>query len=340
MKRIFLGLIVLAVYSSCNKVNNLVDPTIATDLPDIVVTGPKINNNFIQANKTYNLLGYGYDVTGKYADTSAVRSSAINVAALDINNPYSVNFNGSTYSGWETINAVDAADYSSQLSNMLSETTGLNQFKGSITTPFPGQNSFSPKYIYASYSYIFRHKKIAITADYDLLKHYLTPAFIQDSQNLTPADLVKKYGTHILADISIGAKLNVTYQAETTSPTRKAALKAGFNYAMGKVFNLFTGSLDPINTTDLQTVSSPKIVYDAIGADLSKIKVNTTTSTPTVEIIDWANSSTASGAAFIGIGIKKNSLIPLHELISDPVQKTAVKTYIAGYLTSQQVKLN
>jgi hypothetical protein len=335
-KKILLAFAVLAIFYGCKKQSQ---PAIKTSsLPEISVTGFATTGNApIRGDKIYNLLGYGYDITGKYADTSAVRSQAINIAAFGTDNPDRVVFDESKTSASQIINAKDAEDFSQQLSARLDESNGFKFFKGSVTAPFPGQNALSAKYVYGNYAMIIQQKRIKTNASNGLLMNYLTPAFTHDILALSAADLVKKYGTHVLADIVLGAKLNIMYQAETTAPTRAASEFAGFNFAIKKVFGLFTGSLDPINTTDLQTISSPQIVYEAAGADLSKIKVNTTSRTPTVDVADWHLSSTEAGAAFIDIS--KSGLIPLYALIADPARKATVQSYITKYLMDQQVKL-
>jgi hypothetical protein len=106
---------------------------------------------------------------------------------------------------------------------------------------------------------------------------------------------------------------------------------------MNKVFGLSTGALDPINNVDLSAVSSPKLVYEAEGADQSQLNVNTTSKIPTLNITNWHHSSTEASAVFIDIS--ENGLIPLYELIADPVKHSSVKEYIINYLTIQQVKL-
>jgi hypothetical protein len=340
MKKIILPLLVIITLYACKKSDLAANVPVKT-LPDsnILVTGPPANalNSSLNIDKTYNLLGYGYDITGKYADTSAVRGQAINMAAFDAGNPNRVVTDLSATSTFNIINAVNAEDLSAQISARLTETNGLKQFKQAIVSPFADGNALSSAYVYGYYAVIIDQQRLKINAGNNLLVNYLTPSFVSDSQTLSAADLVKKYGTHVLSDIQLGAKFNIIYQAKTNSTSRLAAASAGFRYAIDKVFGLFSGALDPINTVDLNTVSSPKLVYEAKGADQSKLKWNTSSKTPTLDITAWRLSSTEASAAFIDIS--PNGLIPLDALISDPIKQAEVKSFISNYLVAQQVKL-
>jgi hypothetical protein len=90
--------------------------------------------------------------------------------------------------------------------------------------------------------------------------------------------------------------------------------------------------------TVLQTVSSAKVVYEAIGSDPAKIKESRSPNGTTVDIIDWFTSSNMDNAVFIDIG--RDGLIPLYKLIADPVRKIEVQNYTARFLIAQQVKLS
>jgi hypothetical protein len=196
MKRILIPLVAIVILYSCKKSN------ISTNSPDkllpdsnILVSTTPVNpvNSVLKVDKTYNLLGYGYDITGKYADTSAVRGQAINVAAYDVNNPGRLVIDLSKIATSHIINAENAESYSEQLASRLAESRGLKQFKGSLISPFSDVDALSSKYVYGDYAVIIQQKRIKMQNNYDLLKNYLTSAFIQDSQAFSAAELVKKY---------------------------------------------------------------------------------------------------------------------------------------------------
>ena len=338
MKKTVVFLSFLCAIYSCKKSNQTPANTIPLTPAKITVSvSPLVTNNTTpQGSATYNLLSYGYDITGKYADTSAVRSVVIDIAAFDANNPGRFDTSLATAGQSKVIYGQNAESFSSQLSVGLTETTGFNDFKGSITSVFPAPDAFSKKYVYASYSYIIQLKRVGFSGDTALLAKYVTPQFSRDVQLLNPADLVRIYGTHVLCDIDLGARFNVIYQGATSNTNTFSAVFAGFNYAMGNVFGLSTGSLDPISKYDLATISNPKIFYNAVGGDLTKLN-ETTADGKKIIIQDWQNSATLANAVFIDIN--QNGLIPLYELISDAAQKAKVKAYITSYVAGNQVKL-
>jgi len=339
MKKTVVFLSFLCAIYSCKKSNQTPANNISLTPAKITVSTSAlaINNTTPQGSPTYNLLSYGYDITGKYADTSAVRSVVFDIAAFDANNPGRFGISLTTVGQSKVIYGQNAENFSSQLSVGLAETTGFDDFKGSITSVFPAPDAFSKKYVYASYSYIIQVKSVGFTGDSTLLAKYVTPQFSQDIQLLSPADLVKKYGTHVLCDIDLGARFNVIYQGATSNTNTFSAVFAGFNYAMGNVFDLSTGSLDPINKNNLATISNPKIFYNAVGGDLTKLNEFNTTDGKKIIIQDWQNSATLANAVFIDIN--KNGLIPLYQFISDAAQKAKVKAYITSYVAGNQVKL-
>lgn len=341
MKKMLVLLVVVGTLFSCKKTAE--DLALNSDVieSNILVTGPKIseNNPEPQGDGIYNLLGYGYDVTGKYADVSAVRGHAVNAGLYAINNPDRFELNNSDTTGTRVIQAKNAEDFAWKISTRLKQSTGFKFFKAELTTPFANDNPLTTKYVYGSYTLILQHQRVKIMELHSQLQNYLTPAFKTDLKTMTAEELVKKYGTHILSNIILGAKLNVLYQASTKAEDKEAAQLAGFTYALKKVFNLATGALDPINENALKTISSPKLTYDAVGADITKLKpiFSDTLITPAININDWQLSASKTNAQFVDID--ENGLIPLYDLIADSIKKEAVREYIRTYLAQQQVKL-
>jgi hypothetical protein len=70
----------------------------------------------------------------------------------------------------------------------------------------------------------------------NVLENFLTPEFKKNRQTLSAANLVKKYGTHVLSNVHIGATFNVFYQAATNASDRSASQITGFTYVLRKVF--------------------------------------------------------------------------------------------------------
>lgn len=287
-----------------------------------------------------DLLGYGYNVTGEFGNSSAATYSVVDIAKLKSEQPTRVEWDLSKKQEGTLIAGENAKSYLSKITAKLTSTVGvLSLFKGTITASYTDSNAFSSKYIYSSYNLIIQQKRVKFNADNTLLQSYLTPSFISDVQNSSPQVIVSKYGTHVLSDIILGAKLQVLYQSETSKSDRATASAAGVDVSVKAIFSINTGYT--YTSKDVNENTYQKLHYKTNGGDPSKsligdIAIGSTL--PTVNISAWQNSSTVSNAELIDIS--ENGLIPIYELIADPTKKAAVKTYVDQYLIDHQVQLS
>lgn len=290
-----------------------------------------------QGDSNYRILGYGYDVTDRYADIHSVRKPVVDLQKYFVVFPNRLYVSRSTSGGSEELRASDIKNLSEKISAKYKDTNNeLTGFRNTFTSAFPGASPFSKKYVYGYYTYIMQWKSLSTEIYYDHGKGYLTKEFELDVQALSPKELVAKYGTHVLSAITLGAKFTAIYQAETSSEDRYSSLAYGFNYAMKKVFFLNTSDLYTV-TPPLNSVISPKIAFKFVGGDVSKIKIDDTKKTPTFKTFwDWANTASEGREEFIDIG--KNGTVPLSEMIEDPNKKKAVEEYIQSYLAENEIK--
>ncbi|HVI49203.1 MAG TPA: MAC/perforin domain-containing protein [Chitinophaga sp.] len=287
-----------------------------------------------------DLLGYGYDVTGEYANSSASKFSVINVNALQNAQPLRVEWDLSRTQAGNLTSGENARSYLEKRSTKVKGSLDLALFKGSIETSFSSSNYLSTKFIYSSYDLIIKQKRVKLNADISLLKQYLQPTFLSDVQNRPPADIVNAYGTHVLIDIILGAKLEVMYQSESIASERSRASEIGIDVGLKKIFNLGAGLNYSYSDEEKNANFSQQLHYRTIGGDPSRSLIGQTpigSSTPTVDIANWQSSSTVANAELIDFG--DNGILPLFELIDDPIKKEAVKNYIIQYLKDRQASL-
>jgi hypothetical protein len=129
---------------------------------------------------------------------------------------------------------VDAFDYLKERNNEVSVSTkasygfgegqndtNLFMFGGGLGVDYSSatQYAYSSRYSYASCDTIKNKKRIYVSADVAFLRNYLNPVFVSDLNTLPAKDIIKKYGTHVLTDITIGGRLNLVYESEITSTT-------------------------------------------------------------------------------------------------------------------------
>jgi len=340
MKKLMLFLAVIAMLASCKKKSDEVSSSeeVLSENIAIEISGPfKMKDPIQQGNAKFNFLGYGYDITDEYSSANSVRAEIVDISTFSqIKN--SVANPKSTQGYWEAYSGENALDLAAKLSNKFSLTKDLKVFGNTIAKAFPNLNPFGEKHIYGYYSSIFIRMSFLVVEDYkNDLKNYLSPNFKQDIVMLNAADLVEKYGTHLLTNINLGSKLSVVYQAEAPKDNRKNISATGLRYAMKRIFELPTGQLDPINLKELNANNFAKIYVTAVGRDQSKLEINNINDRQFINITEWSNSLTEERVKFIGLA--KDGLIPLEDFILNTQKKAQVKAYIAKYIGERSVKI-
>ncbi|WP_413669990.1 MAC/perforin domain-containing protein [Mucilaginibacter sp. Mucisp86] len=325
-----------SIFSSCTK--DLVRAPGADN-----VQSSKLTTHSGVDNK-YDLLGFGYDITGEYASSNSATYPVIDMDKLVQNEPgrYVPDNNVSQYAEYAA--GGNASDYLHSLTvNTTSTLTpaGASKFwSATLTVNFHETSKISSKYSYASASLIIKQKRLKFNAPIDLIKStYLTSVFKSDVASMSAQQLVTKYGTHVLTDIILGAKLNVFYRSQTSSSNRGLSVKAGLDvHGMFRTFGFksdVTYADSSVNSNYDQTM-----YYSTVGGDGTKGvfgQLSLDNSAPKVDIAPWQSTCTRDNAAFIQISNAPGTLIQLSDLIDDAAKKQAVADYITQYLASHNV---
>jgi hypothetical protein len=340
MKQLLSFIFLLSILTSCSKQD--IEPEDEQETPsrtDDTITVTNHNPDYALPSSAvgeYNLLGHGYDVTGPFAEASAAGHQIIDVLKYKENHPGAVDLGRSNVGEARTFASENYAHYFRMLSSRTGGTKDQRLFKGAITSYFPDQDALSDKYIYSSYTLLVERKRVKMMNDISYLKKYVKETFKADVQSKSPQEIVEKYGTHILTDITLGAKLVVLYQAETENRDREKAAKLGLTVAMGNVFGFSTGDIDNAKATSATGNFSQKLSYRAFNGDPDKISqtVSPGSKHPTVDISGWHQSLVNTEDVLIDFHDLRNSLVPLYDVIEDPVKQEEVRAFIEAYLES------
>lgn len=329
-----------AILASCKKnsgESTTPDPKekLSPDIELVVKGATQESQPLYPWSKTYDFLGFGYDVTDKFNDQAAVRANVVDVPAFAASEPQRVIESRGTEGSWKNIQANDAVALSEKLSNSFTETKGLKLFGNTVENIFPGTVATDKKYVYGYYSNYMIWKRYSFYGQ--TINNFLTAGFKNDITKLSAEELVHKYGTHVLTQIELGSKFDVIYQAEATEQNRGAIIMEGLRYALKHTFGLASGYLDEVNLRDLNANSSAKIHYSSIGGDISKLKPEIVNNKLKLNITDWRASTTEDKARFIGV--YNNGLEPLDSFIDDAAKKAQVKSYLEQYFAAKAVKL-
>ena len=162
----------------------------------------------------YDLLGYGYNATGQYANSISSTFPIVDVARLKADHPTYVDQSGAETGTILFETAQNAEEFVLKLTSKVSIGGSYNElFKGSIDENFSSTDKFSSKYVYAMYSQKVIKRRVRMVPDYAMLRSYLHQDFVNNLQTKSPYELVNIYGTHVLSDIKLGGEVSLIYRA-------------------------------------------------------------------------------------------------------------------------------
>ena len=300
---------------------------------------PQSVNTRSAGDGVYDILGYGYDITGPYLDTKSSRAIVFDTNKLlekGLITPYKLEESRFRYSSGK-----DVIDFTTNMSSSLQMSTpGILKVIGgaSLNIAFGGNSHYNSDYsfAYCTQQYIDSRYRIS-EADINVLKTCLTKQFIERLSTYTPEQIVEEYGTHVLKDIYLGAKFEVYYMAKSTSSSKKESINAGLG---ASVFSLFKmdGKFQYDESLAI-TNKEQSLYYFTIGGDPAvgvQGSLNPENS-PSIDIGKWMASVKSSTPKFIDVDNNSQSFIPIYELVTDPTKKQTLKAYIDNYIKSKEV---
>lgn len=300
---------------------------------------PQSVNTRSAGDGVYDILGYGYDITGPYLDTKSSRAIVFDTNKLlekGLITPYKLEESRFRYSSGK-----DVIDFTTNMSSSLQMSTpGILKVIGgaSLNIAFGGNSHYNSDYsfAYCTQQYIDSRYRIS-EADINVLKTCLTKQFIERLSTYTPKQIVEEYGTHVLKDIYLGAKFEVYYMAKSTSSSKKESINAGLGASLFSLFKM-DGKFQYDESLAI-TNKEQSLYYFTIGGDPAvgvQGSLNPENS-PSIDIGKWMASVKSSTPKFIDVDNNSQSFIPIYELVTDPTKKQTLKAYIDNYIKSKEV---
>lgn len=300
---------------------------------------PQSVNTRSVGDGVYDILGYGYDITGPYLDTKSSRAIVFDTNKLlekGLITPYKLEESRFRYSSGK-----DVIDFTTNMSSSLQMSTpGILKVIGgaSLNIAFGGNSHYNSDYsfAYCTQQYIDSRYRIS-EADINVLKTCLTKQFIERLSTYTPEQIVEEYGTHVLKDIYLGAKFEVYYMAKSTSSSKKESINAGLGASLFSLFKM-DGKFQYDESLAI-TNKEQSLYYFTIGGDPAvgvQGSLNPENS-PSIDIGKWMASVKSSTPKFIDVDNNSQSFIPIYELVTDPTKKQTLKAYIDNYIKSKEV---
>ncbi|QIK55001.1 hypothetical protein G7051_11895 [Dysgonomonas sp. HDW5B] len=321
------------------------------------------------ADGNNDALGFSYDITDNYLDIDATKYRVIDMDKFAKDNPLliyrpsSTKINQDIYAGSDSENMlqdiIEKSGFSGSVGSKVLEESGsttksiikkLLPFTGTIKGGVNKEKQETYKYASCfSYAQAFikkRVKRLYIDADANLLSNYLTEQFTKDINTKSADELVAKYGTHVLADITIGGSYNVIYRSsiveETNTEIKKKTVTAGLNASLGKIGLDTNGSSTTEETKTYSTKNTNwqiSIVCEAgegTGTSMSFDSSTGITNT-SINFHSWQASVTDRNSKLVEVNW--NKIFFIYDFIKDPTKKAAVKAAVVRYVAGRQLQL-
>ena len=303
----------------------------------------------------YDALGMSYDATVSNLSDLAVRLPVIDLNKIDTNRVVvstASGSNGGFYYGANSEDYVKEIVEKTGVSLSMSDTikSGSEGNKKMLFSGTLSQNknltskySYSSQYSFASHDQVFRIKYIRFNYAIADLKKLLIYTFLEDLDNYTPDQFLEAYGTHLLCDVSIGGRLNLTFRSliytESSTSVKQKIVKSGFNAVFPKVLNFSVSGDKDVTVTETDTKKNEdwSLFVQSYGGKAINSIYTPNNGVPAIDLGAWQNSISLKNAALVDIAWDK--AIPLYELISDPVKKEQIRQATFRYIEKKRLEM-
>jgi hypothetical protein len=274
-----------------------------------------------------DVLGYGYDVFGSYADHNSKKRYCLfkysNFSETPIGSylysvPQYVILENISKHIVKTVSGESIRDYAMSLSVKAGLEGETMFFKGSINTSFDQSKSGSEQRFY--FTYMDANTKWRVSFDerrMSNLKNILDPDFVQDLATMDPAELFSLYGTHYIASAYLGGRADYTTESIISESTKtqdiSVAVEAKYKVVSG------SASLDDKKEETLKKAKTTTKLTVVGGNSQYANNINDKESYRL-----WADG--IEGKPVLS-DFDKNSLKPIWDFCEDPARKAALIAY-------------
>ena len=205
--------------------------------------------------------------------------------------------------------------------------------------------SYSSKYSFAKAEVTKKQRKYFVDADVELLSRYLSSNFVSDLGKYSADQIVAKYGTHVLTNITVGGSYIAYYKSaiieENTGTEKKQTVSAGAKYNMSKVGLDFDGTWSTTTITEANKKNSDwTCTIQCVGGTTSGTTITLAPNqgpTTTINIGAWSQSVDDTHSRLVDVDW--NATYPIYDLVSDPVKKADLKLAVEKYINSKKISV-
>lgn len=265
-----------------------------------------------QVREYSGYLGYGYNVlTSAFYNHKDIKTGhpVVDMDALaKVGNVY-IDSKTSSFVDHVTYISTSAKEYSEHFSaaaNVKAKYSFVGSFEASFKMSHTTQMSSNQKLI-TTQALLETQNDYILDVDAKLLADYATNAFKRAVAEKTAEELIELYGTHVLANISMGGRYDLNYlytRTETSSSTDiEASAKASYRYVSGGA-----SGTDETDKTEIETHS--KLYAKSYGGTVTGDR--TTIQAAKESYKEWAAGVEDGKIAFVNA----SEVIPLWEVVA------------------------
>jgi len=301
----------------------------------IVVLTLNISKNEISAQTQapgLDILGYGYDVFGEYADQASKKKyclfkytnfTNVPIGSKQYQVPQYVFLENISKHKVSTVSGESMREYAQNQSASVGLSVDAMFFSGSINSSFSKSSSTTERHFYYTYRDANTKWRISFDErDYGNLDKILDPDFKKDLATMEPARLFELYGTHYIASAYIGGRADYNTVTVMSSTSNTSDIKVEVEASYGTVTGSASASSGNSNTNTNTNTKSKLTVTGGNSEFANNI------SDP-VSYQNWA-----AGIAEMPVlcDFDKNSLKPIWDFCTDPTRKAQLKAEFAKIL--------
>lgn len=345
MKKIYwlFGLL-LAICYSCSELGDFpIEPTSEASLNPMTRAS---------GDEKYDVVGYGYDVTGEYLHPLSVKGPVLNVEKYKKDYPERLEPGTASYGHDRMYYGYSSADYVKDITTETKATYTMSYgnekdtvfFSNTITNNayLKTEYSYSSKYSFASLDLVRNLKHIYFNDEISRLSQYLSDSFKEDLERLSPDRIIERYGTHVLTDIIIGGRYKLIFRSVITkardASTKRRTVSSGFQSTLDGIGVSY--NLEHIDTVDESLVkdNQHKELYVMFyGGSGTNLKYDLEKGIPTtIDIQSWEKSLSFANSCLTEINWKET--YPIYEFITDPIKKEQIKDAVKRHIATSQLK--
>ena len=332
---------VTSVFASCSDKEELpYTPPEETNDSYISPAVPQ-GNSWPEASMslTQPFLGAGYDIMGSYIDNNSVKEPVLDLSKID--NEKISNLVGSSGVG-DSFIGRDMKEFLRSITKYKKFVVPAeNKDDLLFTATITGHTYFQKPYDYSSqYTFAFGssgangviQRLLTLNADWS---NWLADDFRQELEDASPETIIELFGTHILVNTHLGYISKTLYRSIVADDEENLLRTA--NTGMGAHQSSIIKHPNVSIIYPEETVKKNyggTIVVSLQGADY---KVFDQLTGDPMDISPWIQSANEKNRALTTL--TGEDLIPIYEVIADPIKKQQIKEAVIAHIKRHQLSL-